>query len=371
MPKLKSMLVHKTYRKLSKEQKLALLIKEYKISEKEIFRIRAIKDSKTRLLEAAKLQIECTGNIHSDITAWIAGYAQETAVRTIFGSALELRKHFLNIPNDIKTYSWMDIKRNVKIPTWSEDLAEETGIHLGDGSLQINRWGKWNNHVYSIDGHLVDDMMYYDSHVIPLIQKLYNLTPRKRINKDRNSCQLEIKSKAVILFKKNVLKLPVGNKINAKIPKEIFEDRVFSQKFVCGMIDTDFTVTKDMQIRGSLVSLNIIEGMSKILNTLHMSHYVRINNGVGYMTINKPAALELLEAVKNPKHTSKYLLWQRHHQYFPFTSTVERLAVLENIMPFEHLLKLGEKRKKARAMIRVTPPVRISAPSGALELTTY
>jgi hypothetical protein len=365
------MLVHKKYRKLSKEQKFALLIKEYKISENEIFRIRTITDSKMRLLEAAKLQIDCMGDIHSDIVAWIAGYAQETSVRANFGSALELRKHFVNIPADIKNYSWMDIKRNVKIPPWSEDLAEETGIHLGDGSLQINRWEKWNNYVYSIDGHLVDDMIYYDSHVIPLIQELYNLTPRKRINKNRNSCQLELKSKAVILFKKNVLKLPVGNKINAEIPKEIFENRVFSQKFVCGIIDTDFTITKDMQIRGSLVSLNIIRGISKILNTLNMSHYVRISNEVGYITINKPAALELLEEVKNPKHTSKYLLWQRYHKYFPFTSTIERLAVLENIMPFEHLLELSEKRKNARAMIRATPPVRISASSDALELTTH
>ncbi len=350
------MLVHKAYRKFSKEQKLVLLTKEYNLSEKEILRIRSIENPKKRLLEAAKLQFECLGDIHNDITAWIAGYSQETSVRSVFGTALELRKNFVKLPENISSYSWMDIKRRVKIPTWSEDLAEETGVHLGDGSLQINKYGKWQNYAYTIDGHLIDDMAYYDFHVIPLIQRLYNLTPRKRINKDRNSCQLVIKSKAVSIFKKEILKLPVGNKIGAKIPKEIIEDDVFSKKFVCGMIDTDFTVTKDLQIRGSLVSLNVIKGMSEILDKLNMNHYIRIKDGVGYIVINKPASIELLEEIKNPKHTSKYLLWQRFHKYIPFTSTVERLAVLENIVPFEDLLRLSEKRKKAQASARAYAP---------------
>ncbi|MCH8908332.1 MAG: aminotransferase class III-fold pyridoxal phosphate-dependent enzyme, partial [Candidatus Heimdallarchaeota archaeon] len=40
-----------------------------------------------RLMEAAKLQFESFGNIHTDLTAWIAGYRSDRAVRDKFGSS--------------------------------------------------------------------------------------------------------------------------------------------------------------------------------------------------------------------------------------------------------------------------------------------
>lgn len=49
-------------------------------------------------------------------------------------------------------------------------LAEETGIHIGDGSMGIYS----SKGIYSLAGHPIDDRDYFDRHIVPLYKRLYN-----------------------------------------------------------------------------------------------------------------------------------------------------------------------------------------------------
>ena len=78
----------KIWRKLTLEDKTDILIGRFNLNKSDIERIRRLKDGKKRLMESAKLQFESFGNIHTDLTAWIAGYRSDVSVRNKFGSSL-------------------------------------------------------------------------------------------------------------------------------------------------------------------------------------------------------------------------------------------------------------------------------------------
>ncbi|MCD4759654.1 hypothetical protein K8R33_02100 [archaeon] len=85
--------IEKSWRKYPKEKRL-LMPEKLGFSPSDIKRIRKIKDPERRLIASAKLQFELFNNIHSDITAWIAGYCSESVIRQKFGSAKKLLNRF-------------------------------------------------------------------------------------------------------------------------------------------------------------------------------------------------------------------------------------------------------------------------------------
>ena len=74
-------IIYKKWRILSRNQRLSIPFEKFGIDEKEIRRIRKIKDGKERLIRAAKLQYELYGNINSYLTVWIAGYLSDYTIR--------------------------------------------------------------------------------------------------------------------------------------------------------------------------------------------------------------------------------------------------------------------------------------------------
>ena len=70
-----------SWRKLSIKKKLAIPVEYFEMDKRDIKKIRKIKDGEKRLIEAAKLQYESFREIHTDLTAWIAGYSSDVAVR--------------------------------------------------------------------------------------------------------------------------------------------------------------------------------------------------------------------------------------------------------------------------------------------------
>lgn len=130
-----------------------MLISYYGIKSEEIERIRRIQSGTERLIKAVKLQYELFNNIHNDITAWIAGYSSEGIVRSKLGTH-NLREKFIrnNLPESTLSYSYSDYRRNIKIPMdINEDLAEETGIHIGDGCLNSIKSDRWLSYNYRIN----------------------------------------------------------------------------------------------------------------------------------------------------------------------------------------------------------------------------
>ena len=131
-------------------------------------------------------------------------------------------------------FSPQDVKRQLRLPKELDvSLAEEIGIHIGDGSL--NRYK--GRYLYSLRGHRFDDEAYYRCFVPGLYKRLYNARVHIRTWPDVIGFQLG--SKAIGQFKSDTLGLPLGKKGNVGIPSMIFSSKEFLKCFLRGLFDTD------------------------------------------------------------------------------------------------------------------------------------
>lgn len=188
-------------RKLSFRKKEEFLVDILEIPEAEIMKIRSTKDIEERMIEVAKLQWEMFKDIHGDVTTWLSGFLHESKVRTKFGSHFYIREKLRLLPKsshtDIK-FSQKDLRRRVELPDEiTPELAEETGIHIGDGSMS-KAGGRYR---YSISGDLQEEILYHKEFVSSLIEKLYKIKPRLRITISKTQCESILDSKAIVEFK--------------------------------------------------------------------------------------------------------------------------------------------------------------------------
>ena len=226
--------IPKKWRELSKEKKLQIPTKIFDINEKEVERIRKIADTKNKLIEAAKLQYETFQEIHSYLTTWIAGFSSDVIIRQNFGSTKNLINLFfkpIKFPAGI-TPSWADTKRRIKIPEeMTEKLAEETGVHIGDGNLSISKdSGGFEGYRYEITGDLINEAIYHEEYLSKLIFSMYNLKPSILKREEKNSIDTYCKSKAIVQFKNKILGLPIGSKKDIKIPLQILKNNDFQNR---------------------------------------------------------------------------------------------------------------------------------------------
>ncbi len=301
--------------------------------------------------DAARLQYEQFSDIHSYLTTWIAGYSSDAVVRQKFGSSLSLFQNVKEYSLEEKSnnYSWADIKRNIKIPlNLSEDLAEETGIHLGDGNLHISLdKNGWYSYRYMIAGNLTEETMYHQEYIQPLLRRLYGFKGVSAKRKENNEIDTILSSKSVVLFKQKSLGLPVGSKTNAIIPRFIFQEDSFMKKCLVGIFDTDFTIKESISLAGSLTSVNVIRQMDKMLVQLKIKHKTIYKDNFGKIYIPQNEAGKIIEewGLHNIKHTSKYHLWQEYKKYIPYSTTVERLAILNGKLDIGNVEEICKKRK--------------------------
>ncbi len=341
--------IPKKWRELLKEEKFKIPINYFGIDEKTINRIRKIDDTKNRLIEAAKIQYELFNDIHSYLTSWIAGYGSDVVVRQKFGSTQNLLNLFfkpIKFSNNIKP-SWQDIKRRIKIPEeMTEELAEETGIHIGDGNLYIYRNSIGNSYSYTITGDLINESIYHKCFIKELIKRLYNLEPTISERANKNSIETISKSKAIVEFKNKILKLTIGPKKNIKIPELILKNESFKRKCIVGIMDTDFNITSSIAITGKLHSLFVAKEMHRILEEQKIPHIFREYEEYGRFYIGKEMAEKIILdwGLHNEKHLSKYNLFMEFGKFVPFSTTPERLTVLAGKLDIEDLEKICEKR---------------------------
>ena len=343
--------IPKKWRKWNIQNRLDVPTKYFDIDEKIIRDIRKIKDSQKRLIKSAKIQYELFKDIHSDLTAWMAGYASESIVRQKFGSFKKLRNIFietLKFPKEIIP-SWQDTKRGISIPKeMDEKLAEEIGIHIGDGNLYVHTHkDNSKSFKYSISGDLTNEYNYHNEYIKKLMYHLYNIQGRTYKRENKNSIDSVYKSKAIVEFKNKILKLPLGPKTNIKIPKEILRNKKLKKKCVTGIIDTDFNITNHLAITGKLTCLSVVKEICNILKENKIPHICRIYQKYGRFYIRQEGAIKIIEnwGLSNQKHISKYQIWKEFKKFIPFTTTTERLAVLNNKLNIEDLKKISKKRK--------------------------
>jgi len=163
----------------------------------------------------------------------------------------KMKLEISNIP-----FSKTDEKRCVTLPSrLNVSLAEEIGIHIGDGSMGI--YG--NTSLYSLRGHLHKDREFYDLFLKNLYERIFNIDVNLREWSDVYGFQYG--SKAIINFKQNVLCLPLGPKKSISIPAILFSKKKFLIACILGIFATDGNIYFEKKPSDSMyprISINTI-----------------------------------------------------------------------------------------------------------------
>jgi hypothetical protein len=87
--------------------------------------------------------------------------------------------------------------------------------------------------------------------------------------------------------------------------------------------------------------------MCDILKRNKIPYICRREKNYGRFYIRQKGAIKIIEewGLNNQKHTSKYLIWKEFKKFIPFTTTIERLAVLNGKLDIEDLERISKKRK--------------------------
>jgi transcriptional regulator with XRE-family HTH domain len=165
-------------------------------------------------------------------------------------------------------FSINDMRRRVTIPErLTPLLAEEIGMHIGDGCLLESK------SYFSIRGD-IREVSYFRDFVIPLYMKLFNL--EIPLIERPPVAGIEVCSKALYSFKAGVIGIPAGRKVDRiEVPKCVLEsrDRDVITSFLRGVFDTDGCVYLNRKKRYSYVQINIkslklLEQLKELLDRL-------------------------------------------------------------------------------------------------------
>ena len=156
----------------------------------------------------------------------------------------------------------------------SAELAEEVGIHLGDGCLSYNK------RYFSVKTNK-KERDYIIKFLFPLYKNLYNLD--LKLMELESVVGFEVYSQALFEFKNKVLSIPYGEKIHRiEVPKQILNsrDKEVYRAFIRGLFDTDGCVniikTKKnySAVSFTIKSQKLIEQVGKMLFKLGFIPYV-------------------------------------------------------------------------------------------------
>lgn len=128
-------------------------------------------------------------------------------------------------------------RKKIKIPPYSERLAEFIGILLGDGGLSPMQ--------ATITLNAKDDKEYAN-YVVKSAERLFGISPSVRERKSDNTCSIVISRAALISFL-TMQGLVIGNKVRqqVRIPSWIHTKKQYAYACARGLFDTDGSVYID------------------------------------------------------------------------------------------------------------------------------
>lgn len=234
------------------------------------------------------------------------------------------------------------------------DLAYETGIHLGDGHLGYH-YDKHQNgfrFVMQYTGDAVNELHFYKTVLKPLLFKLYGID--KEIGfKMNNTCIIYTRFKDLALFKKNI-GLPIGKKVNIKIPKFI-STKELKINFIRGLFDTDASLSFQKKhkkinyypvIHYTSSDKKLIIEVTNILKKLGIKFCTYFDEIIKDKRVNIKDSIihniyiygkERLEnwmdkiGFYSSKHLTKYLIWKKLGYLTLNLTTEERLNIIKNL----------------------------------------
>ncbi len=246
-------------------------------------------------------------------------------------------------------FSTNDKLRKIRIPDeMSELLAEETGIHIGDGSLGIYKFPSTSMWLYRISGNR-EEYDYYRNHIQRILKILYNFPGN--LHQMGNECEIKLYSKAVATFKRDVLMLPAGSKAKTVRIPEIVKNRKYIKYFIRGLADADFSISYKKKhydvhrypvIQARFSNSNLVQDLKNVLikmgftvNT-YQEPWTDSNGKIQYLhTLYLSGSDSLNKWVKeigfnNPVQKTKFLVWKRFNFCPPNTKLSERIQILNN-----------------------------------------
>jgi hypothetical protein len=240
--------------------------------------------------------------------------------------------------------------RKIRIPSLTEsDLAYETGVHIGDGCMQIFP----SKHDYRVTfWGSVEEFNYYDKILKTILIKLYDLRniAIRKVSTE-NTIYLRVCSKQMVLFKHDVLGLPCGKKSKIEtLPVFVKNSEKLLKECISGLFDTDSSlrfIRKREKYDYPQISLkssneNLAKDVNKQLNDLgfntafHFENLIDSRTGKRYplwiIDINGRKMLEkwMKEiSFRNSIHLTKYGIWKKHGFCPPKTTLQQRLKILD------------------------------------------
>ncbi|MDP2907807.1 MAG: LAGLIDADG family homing endonuclease [Nanoarchaeota archaeon] len=202
------------------------------------------------------------------------------------------------------------------------DLAEETGLHIGDGSMNFYEKRYGQKGLYSLRGHIIDDREHYEERIKELYQNIYNLRIPIREMPVTGVFGFQVWSDSLVNFKNKILDLPLGKKLNVKIPSQFLKKEELSTAVIRGIYDTDGNLYLEKKNRKlyprieiTSVSKELSMQIHKLLRKLNLRATIYTEpkkqknwNNRHHISVRGEEMLEKFFKIiepKNPKHLKK------------------------------------------------------------------
>lgn len=228
-------------------------------------------------------------------------------------------KNNLLLPSLRTKYSFTDKKRKLRFPReMTPLLAEEIGIHYGDGFLSDKR------KEFRVKGNKNDEKEYYDRFITELYKTLFNLDIK--LKEYETTYGFEVSSTALWDFKTKVLNIKAGKKDKISFPEVIKVNNIdILTSFLRGLFDTDGSVSfiskYGYQSYYPLISLTlksekVIKETNNILQMLGFNPKCYSTGRYSSINLNGYKRLALYSKLvgwNNPKHLNKVKEWKQKY----------------------------------------------------------
>lgn len=202
------------------------------------------------------------------------------------------------------------VRKTIRTPEKSEELAELLGILMGDGHLDKYQIEFVTNSVTDRE---------HAFYVADLLGRLFGVKTRIWDRKDQRAISVVASSVALNEFVAQ-LGMPCGNKIagGLSVPSWILERKSFSKAFVRGVFDTDGCIFLDKHFirqkwyynMGWTITSNadtFISGLLELLKNLGFSPTNRVTQNAIFMRRKHDIERYFSEiGTSNPKHLKRY-----------------------------------------------------------------
>ena len=209
----------------------------------------------------------------------------------------------------------------MNLPKISAELAEETGWHMGDGTMNFYKNRIKPKGSYALRGHRLDDRKHYEIRIKPLYKEIYGLDVNLRDMPSTGCFGFQKWSNEIVNFKHKFLGLPLGKKLNIQIPN-VFRGR-YTRELLRGIYDTDgclYLENKNHKLYPRVILFNtsfkLIFQMDKLIKKLKLKSTINTTkrketnwNDLHRIEIRGEKMLKRwFKIVKpqNPKHIQKY-----------------------------------------------------------------